>query len=165
MTSFDEYVDQAKRATRAVGEGFTKADDDWAPVALVYAEEKLLITYLALEKHEMLPALRSVVRQEKAHFVAMVMSTWHVQIEKRQGAREEYAAWRATHPNLSEHPDATELLLLDCGSPTRAEIWSADINRFPDRPPVLGEWKLFPEGTTGPMAHIAQRAFATSGNA
>lgn len=161
MGTFEEFRDETLATTRSVGEKFDEPDDDWEPVAILQGD-KNIIALLKVDKSQYAPLLKDMVRKFGGRYLAIVLSSWMVSYKGLS------AAQRAIVSQIppSQHPDRTEVLIVEIASPVDHEVWEAEITRRDGLPPLLGEWKKDDVTSMGgDLASICVAAFQPAGKA
>lgn len=149
---FDEFATMVRDGVDHVGHGFTSPDDDWSTMAFLEHGHDITLVALALETTpQIVAAVRGLIAQTKATKIALVTSTWMVDLLE------------VTDPDIRAKFGRDEIMPEDYDGPGKyesvvvsvfdAEIikaWNAIIERHPDAPPTLGEWQ--PLGDVGTMS-------------
>jgi hypothetical protein len=128
---------------------FTKPDDDWVPIAFLEGPEGQATFPLAdfMENDRAKDLLTEYILPQaitkfRAHTVVIVLSAW-------QGRTLEPGTDWQDRPRPSEDPERKEILMLI--EYTRDGIQRntvAEIIRYEDSPPTLGEWESWGDDTT-----------------
>lgn len=165
MRSFDERVQTVLSHVRAVSESFTEPDEDWRPIVHLYdAEDKITLALLVgFEKYMWPDVIKALVRKTQAEFAGMVLSSWTMKTPPEKWPAVQ--AYLDAGGTLSEHPDRKEVVLVSFADRGHQQVWEAEIIRYEDRPPTLGEWSLMPDADEikGELFTMMIDAFAAGG--
>ena len=136
----------AKRAVEKIGEDFKDPADDWVPVMGIHAGEEVTIVGLfapegmdhpmnSPEGKDALAAwMTPQLREMGAEAVAFVTSAWTRRYEKDEAPAE-------LPRSIADDPERSECVMIQGIDRGAVQVWTAEIKRFPDRPPQLGEWE------------------------
>jgi hypothetical protein len=136
----------AQTGVAAVQESFTDPDDDWEPVMFAISDDENVViglppaAFASDRAKDMLcdVALPGIILAGRVRALVMVMSTWEVEYTK------EFPRSADPHRQMppSQHPRRREALYLSGLTATLTRSLRADIQRHPDAPPTLGEWRV-----------------------
>jgi hypothetical protein len=148
--NMEQEVQWLKDAIANIGKEFTRPDDDWEGVMFFWGEEGttslLPLMFRNEDEKNMIAtvAIPLLIRNLKPWLVAQVHSAWTISIKKEKFEAEDT-------PLPSAHPDREESLILIANTIDQMQFWQAKIIRFPNRPPALAPWTLWPQpdGTEG----------------
>jgi hypothetical protein len=150
VTTFDRFTEQAKRWVRREQRTFSQPDDDWdmsigidfpgeerhyffrVPSPLANSEEG---------KDALAHALGMAVHQFKPTKLAIISSTWMVELKGDPPEKDDMLAGRL---RPSQHPDRIEAVVLLVADQEITHVWRAKIIRSDDGPPDLEPWELQP---------------------
>lgn len=157
-------ADGLKRLVRLVGTTLTRPDDDWTPTLFLGG---MSITVAALKidgpqaKATLPTTLKELFHQHKPIWAGLIWMRYVVTV-RNDAPLGDLSVEMLGAFGASSHPDRIEQVEVRfCRRGGKEEIWHAEVRRFPDRPPQLGEWKPAAgreEG--GRMARLLERAFA-----
>lgn len=145
------------------GTSFTKPDDDWACVAFLFSRKKIKIIHIMFDragKEAVIDNIAVMVKQTKAVSGALVISQWFLAM-RTDTPMIDTTFEMLDSMGVRNHPNRKEQVSVELFDGTNEEIWDAEIERYPDRPPTLKPWvKRDWENSTGRMANVLKRAFA-----
>jgi hypothetical protein len=152
-------------SVRGQGALFTSPTDDWAPVFITASPKRFLTTALmdilaTPQTKAVIPGvIKAIFKEEKPIHAALVMSAWMSFVKPVDPFRQLCLEMLDTF-GVSTAPNKTELVLVEAASKKgEDEVWSADIKRSKDKPPVLAPWRKW-EGTAGGrFGHALKDAF------
>ena len=135
--TFTEFRDYVKEAVSRVGESFTKADDDWAPVLLIQDNDGALnILYLAFndeDKEKLSENLAHIFVDHPPKHAALVLSGWQRTIKTTEPLA--YLTLSITQALGVRHdPQSNEIVVLELSDGNASETWIALITRFETKP-------------------------------
>jgi len=133
-----------KEGAKQVQRGFRNHDDDWVPVLLVRMGKKCatMMVNITDDKETVGNAIAVYLRQHRVDEAVLIASSWTVCLDGKKSFSEVDEL-----PNVSEHPERKETLVLTHVTKDSAQMFIADIHRHEGSPPTLGEWGM---PTSGP---------------
>lgn len=149
MDQFDAVKEVAMGGARRIGEGFTRPDDDWAPVLIVGGARPVTAGLDLDDKDAMAHAISEIIREHEAEAAALVTSGWQ---------SSDPAAASGTM-RASEDPERVEILTVAVMDAERAEWWCAEITRYEEAPPVLGDWEMLSPTASGRFPDAMRHGF------
>lgn len=136
-----EDLRKIREQVEAVGRSFTKPDDDWSAVCFLFNDKGVNIAGIDMSEKDAVPAMLTMLaRKTKAIAGAMITSIWHTPVDASNPLHE-IEIGLINELGVRNHPDRKEAVQLELFDGKDTEIWFAPINRFPDKPPTLGEWE------------------------
>lgn len=166
--SLEVFGETMRRQVAAIGERFTKPDDDWLP-CLLHLETKSHQHRVAMVEPKLLApetkdalfaGLVEYLRQNEAIRYGILVNGWALAVQPREGEELAEASKRLMAEteewtgHYGEHPDRIEVLTIELVDQERAESWQARIMRYPDRPPKLQPWERLGDETSGRMTWL-----------
>ena len=134
----------AYNAAKTVGSTFADPQDDWVPVLFYQNEAGEFHVQMILmgegTRVEAAEAIKDILKQQKAVEAMLLMAAWTVVRDKN-----EFNSGASIVP--SEEPDKKEVLVFSHVTQDKAEIAMADIIRYEEDPPTLGELGEKADGT------------------
>jgi hypothetical protein len=130
---------------RSIERSFTEPDDDWEPVWVVITPDgQGTMLGSEMHKHTTAEIVGSYARKVGAHVVGYIGSTWSLD----SGAipeSERKRIWEMVEAGtpVSEMPYRTEAVTITLYSASQIQLYTAEITRFEDKPPVLGDFTRF----------------------
>lgn len=149
--TFEEWIEHSKQLVADLGEGFTKPDDDWVPVAFLQGSKQMYIAGLMVDKDQYKAVLRRLGKELEPQYATVVLSAWSMVMD----------GGYLPEGGISKHPDRTELLMLDVSDGRQNQRLLAKIQRTSDAPPTLGEWEEM-TGSQGQLVGVALAAFGVT---
>jgi hypothetical protein len=146
--TLDELVQHAKRLVKMQGRTFTRPDDDWTMTVLVVhpGDERPHVIPLpgwvsndSDAKEALGIALAVAARLTKPLMVALISSTWMVEMDRNSGDVDAETGRVRVMPR--DHPDRVEKMFIAVADTEVEEGHFATIKRRRRRPPVLGPWE------------------------
>jgi hypothetical protein len=150
------------RLVEAVGQSFTRPEEDWLPALLLLTPEGMTVVGITLEesqKGSLKGVVGSIVRTYKPTFAALVLSCWIRDVPQDNPLAGLDVELMGAY-GVSTHPQRREMLMVEMCDGTHTEYWEAPIIRYNDRPPTLGAWgKARWQAMGGRMANVLRDAF------
>lgn len=144
MTAHEDWIQSAIGVVRAIEGTFTKPDDDWSPVLLGKdATGRRIMADIGPAffdehaKERFATELPLFIVAAKLHCVAMVASSWIVELAPGEQAQSEQGEW--VRP--AEHPRRKEIVMVYACSHGAESMSFAEIRRRRRQPPRLSEWQ------------------------
>lgn len=154
-TSFEVFRHTIQTIVVEIGNSFTEPEDDWHHVLINESEEGNEIMMLDgrlfqttdLKKTLVYRFLVPHLRERGAYRYALVNSAWML-----TGSPEELSEILQDHEYIRDNPKRIEAVVIQVVDREQNEMWMAEIKRYKDKPPELGEWNKADKGTlTGLM--------------
>lgn len=146
-----------------VGKQFTKPDDDWSPVAFLFNQKEIYIcpvVFSRKDKDFVMPAVADTIKRVGAVAGALVISQWYTIIQSDSPLADTTISL-LNAMGVRNHPDRKEQVSVELFDGINEELWDAEIERYPNKPPTLKPWvKREWDSSTGRMANVLKRAFA-----
>jgi hypothetical protein len=151
MTGHVYLVDQAVELAKGGVESNRELlgpEDDWQPVLIGLTETEATVVGFPIMpnlKDTLVEVLATIAKQFGFKAMAVVTTVWYVKVavDASSLTDEEREALEREHMNTppSEHPNRVEAVLIQALDAEVMRFRVAEIERHPDAPPTLGEWK------------------------
>lgn len=152
MSEVSELLEEAKGFAEFAAEGFTEPDEEWMPSAIGKDADKKVIV-MAID-------CSFFATPESKNELAYMMARQVVEAGLVSFSLT-LAAWAAVGEDPrppAERPDKKEILVVTSLTADEALMATADVHRFEDKPPELGEWKVEDEPHKGRFSEPVQLA-------
>lgn len=133
-------VEHAIGASQEIAADFTKPDDDFDPIAMVSNGEELQIVLLKVDKPLWAKALVEVAKRTNGANTVVVVNSVYMYGRKGMSREEIRAMTEEFGGTISKIPGRKEALIVGAMDASGMELHVADITRFEDKPPELGEF-------------------------
>lgn len=158
----DQFRQFVLTGVERVGSFFEDSDDDWKPTLLLHTPKGLVVGSIDLSpemKDNLVSSLTPLFQEHQPIYAGLVLSCW-IRMIQADAPGAEFSLAMMRELGVSQDPKRQEMVRVEFCDGENTEYWRADINRFPDKPPTLGEWEEEKyEESTGRLSHVLQRTF------
>lgn len=142
--TLDTVLDHVQGCARKVGEDFTKPDDDWRAILLLYADQVGVVDFQNVmrtqESKAQLPALlERLFCEYKPRIVASVVSCYVRRMESNDPMAQLTVEMNLALGTRNDPLRVEELVVSVCDG-EKVEQRFATITRHKDKPPTLGDF-------------------------
>lgn len=139
-----QAMDYVQMTVEEIKDGHQNPDDDWGSIAIAHSDEENIVLGFDPQlfatpesKDRLKDILSQLIREKNIHTFVLVLSAWSVVHKHVPGTNPEEPG----HLPPSEDPNRQEVLIITGLDAEGVSSRSAEIERFEDKPPSLGEWK------------------------